>query len=61
MCFVLQRVALGCAMGMADVPWTSMGGTVSVSWAGEELAVTLPWKPPVVTAKIMMEVRRVWA
>lgn len=33
-----------------------MGGTASASWAGEELAVTRPWKPPVVTAKTTMEV-----
>lgn len=33
-----------------------MGGTASASWAGEELAVTHPWKPPVVTAKTTMEV-----
>lgn len=57
MCFALQKVALGCAMAMADVPWTWMGGTVSASWAGEELAATHPWRPPVVTAKTMMEVR----
>lgn len=33
-----------------------MGGTVSASWAGEELDVTRPWKPPVGTAKTTMEV-----
>jgi hypothetical protein len=29
---------------------------VSVNWAGEELAVTHPWKLPVETAKTTMEV-----
>lgn len=33
-----------------------MGGIASASWAGEELAVTRPWKPPVATAKTTMEV-----
>lgn len=54
--FALQRDALACAMAMADALWTWTAGTVSASWAGEELAVTLPWRRHAAMGKTTMEV-----
>lgn len=52
-----QRAAPACATATGDVRWTKTAGTAFASRAGEEQAVTSPWRPCAQTARTMKEVR----
>lgn len=53
-----QRVARVCVTATAGARWVITAGIACASWAGEEQAVTLPWRRPAVTPKTMTEVNK---